>query len=93
MGSIKVETDASLAIGDLVHMKLTPQDVADYAARDSRALMEVASEDLVEELRVRMLEWAKSPAKDLRRTLKDMLENVDEYRQRNVEANIPWWEA
>ena len=39
-------------------MDLTPERVADYARRDSRALMKVENEDLIEELRVRLTELA-----------------------------------
>ena len=53
--------------------KTFPEDVAKYARQDSRALSEVAEEDLLYELKTRLCENATLPAEQLANSLYDLL--------------------
>ena len=54
--------------------KMYPEDVAKYAQQDSRALSEVAEEDLLYELKTRLCENATLPAEQLAKSLYDLWE-------------------
>ena len=55
----------------------SPEDVADYSKRDSRALSRVADDDLVDELEVRLLENGFVSAVDL---YDKIMVSIDKYR-------------
>ena len=53
-------------------MSILPEDVAKYAQQDSRALSEVAEEDLLYELKIRVCQNATLPAEQLANSLYDL---------------------
>jgi hypothetical protein len=54
----------------------SPEDVADYSKRDSRALSKVSDDDLIDELEVRLLENGTLPAVDL---YDKMMESISKF--------------
>ena len=52
---------------------MSPDTVAEYAKKDSRALSKVDSSDLLDELLVRLVEGASLPAEDLCRKIEDIV--------------------
>ena len=57
---------------------MTPETVAGYAKKDSRALSKVDSDDLIDELRVRLFENGSLPAGELCERVE---ETIARYRQ------------
>ena len=57
---------------------MTPETVAEYAKKDSRALARVDSDDLIDELEVRLVEWASLPAEKLCERVE---ETIAKYKQ------------
>ena len=55
----------------------SPEDVADYSKRDSRALSKVSDNDLVDELQIRLLENGFVSAADL---YDKIMVSIDKYR-------------
>ena len=53
-------------------MSILPEDVAKYAQQDSRALSEVAEEDLLYELKISVCQNATLPAEQLANSLYDL---------------------
>ena len=60
----------------------SPEDVAKYANKDSRALSKVTDDDLLDELKARLLESATLPAHELSERISDMLFHYDEVVER-----------
>jgi len=52
--------------------RMTPEDVAKYAQKDSRALREVADTDILDELKIRLCQTATLPAEQLANSLYDL---------------------
>ena len=59
-----------------------PEDVAKYANKDSRALSKVSDGDLVDELQVRLFEYATLPAHELSERISDMMSHYKEAVER-----------
>jgi hypothetical protein len=57
---------------------MTPETVAGYAKKDSRALSKVDSDDLIDELRVRLFENGSLPAGELCERVE---ETIAKYKQ------------
>ena len=62
----------------------SPEEVAGYSKRDSRALSKVTDDDLLDELKVRLLEYATLPAHELSERISDMLFHYDEVVERRT---------
>jgi len=60
----------------------SPEDVADYSKRDSRALSKVSDGDLVDELQVRLFEYATLPAHELSEHISGMMLHYEEVIER-----------
>ena len=56
----------------------SPEDVAKYSNKDSRALSKVADDDLLDELQVRLLEYAALAAHELSERISDIMFHYDE---------------
>ena len=65
-------------IGQSVTKRIIPEDVAKYANKDSRALSKVTDDDLLDELQVRLFEYATLPADELAECMRDILFKYDE---------------
>jgi len=52
---------------------MSPEKVAEYAEKDSRALSKVNSSDLLDELLVRLVEGASLPAEDLCKKIEELV--------------------
>ena len=60
----------------------SPEDVADYSKRDSRALSKVSDGDLVDELQVRLFEYTTLPAHELSERISGMMLHYEEVIER-----------
>ena len=58
---------------------MSPETVAEYAKKDSRALAKVDSADLIDELLVRLVESASLPAEDLYKEIEGLISKYKEY--------------
>tara|TARA_R100000808_G_scaffold24351_1_gene55885 strand:- start:626 stop:820 length:195 start_codon:yes stop_codon:yes gene_type:complete len=58
---------------------MSPDTVAEYAKKDSRALSKVDSSDLLDELLVRLVEGASLPAEDLYKEIEGL---ISKYKER-----------
>ena len=56
----------------------TPEAVAGYAKFDSRALSKVSDDDLLDELKIRLFQYATLPAHELSECVCDVLSEYDE---------------
>ena len=58
---------------------MSPETVAEYAKKDSRALAKVDSADLIDELLVRLVESASLPAEDLYKEIEGLISKYKEH--------------
>ena len=64
--------------GDKGSIDKTPEVVAGYVKFDSRALSKVSDDDLLDELKIRLFQYATLPAHELCERVCDILSEYDE---------------
>ena len=64
--------------GDKGSIDKTPEALAGYVKFDSKALSRVSDDSLLDELEVRLLEYAELPARELSERISDVMFHYDE---------------
>jgi len=67
-----------------MNMKMNPDNVAFYAAKDSRALSKVNTDDLLEELTIRGTEYATLPKVELIAKLQTLAKELQDVYEESI---------
>ena len=74
--------DEKAPFGDNGFIEKTPEALARWVGLDSTTLSKVTDDDLLDELKVRLCEYATLPAHELSERISDMLFHYDEVVER-----------